>query len=79
MVDRNHKLSLVKQCRVLEISRSGIYYKAKPESEKNLELMLEIDKLHINRPFMGIRRMTDELNDQGNVVVNHKRIGRLMR
>ena len=35
MVDQKHKISLVKQCRTLEISRSGVYYERKPEKKEN--------------------------------------------
>jgi len=78
MVDRKHKLSLVKQCRSLDISRSGVYYEPKPESEENIRLMRLIDEIHLRRPFLGVRRVTDELRDR-DYPVNHKRVWRLMR
>ena len=78
MIDRDHKLSLVKQCRTLDISRSGIYYKPKAESEENLGLMRLIDEIHLKRPFLGVRRVTDELRARGHLV-NRKRVFRLMR
>ena len=59
MVDQKHKISLVKQCRALEISRSGIYYERKPERKENQELKRIIDRIHLERPYLGIRRMTD--------------------
>ena len=63
MIDRNHKLSLVKQCETLDISRSGIYYEPKPESAENIRLMRLIDEIHLARPFLGVRRVADELHD----------------
>lgn len=78
MIDRKHGLSLVKQCRALDIVRSGIYYKPKPVSDLDLKLMRLIDEIHLGRPFLGVRRITDGLNNLG-YLVNHKRVGRLMR
>ena len=78
MINREDKLSLVKQCETLDISRSGIYYKPKPADDFDLKLMRLIDEIHLQRPFLGIRRITDELRDLG-YLVNHKRVRRLMR
>jgi putative transposase len=78
MINRKHELSLVKQCQTLDIARSGIYYKPKPVNNLDLKLMRLMDEIHLRRPFLGIRRIADELNDQGQLV-NHKRVWRLMR
>ncbi len=77
MINRNYSLSLVKQCRLLDLARSGIYYRPKPDSHTDLKLMRLIDEIHLNRPFLGIRRITDALHDLGHRV-NHKRVQRLM-
>lgn len=78
MINRNHSLSLVKQCQTLAIARSGIYYQPKPESDANLKLMRLIDEIHLKRPFLGIRRIKDALHDMG-YIVNRKHVQRLMR
>lgn len=78
MIDRKHKLSLVKQCETLDLTRSGVYYRPKPVSSLDLNLMREIDEIHLERPYFGIRRMADELHEMG-YLVNHKRVHRLMR
>ncbi len=78
MINRDHTLSLVKQCRMLNIARSGIYYKPKPVNEDDLVLMRLIDEIHLAKPFLGIRRINDALDALGHTV-NHKRIQRLMR
>ena len=39
MVDTQNKLSIIKQWRLLEIHRGGLYYKAKQESLENLRRM----------------------------------------
>lgn len=78
MIKSNQKLSIVRQCKLLDIHRSGIYHQPKPISPVNLTLMREIDEIHINRPFLGVRRITDELCEAGQEI-NHKRVHRLMR
>jgi putative transposase len=78
MIDRRHKLSLVKQCETLDLARSGVYYERQPEKVENLKLMRRMDKIHTDRPFVGVRRMVDELFDLG-YKVNRKRVWRLMR
>ena len=78
MINRNNSLSLVKQCQTLDIARSGVYYKPKPVSEIDLILMRLIDEIHLDKPFLGIRRIRDALHDLGHKV-NRKRIHRLMR
>lgn len=66
MVDKNSKdLSMNEQCNLLNLQRSGIYYKPKSESALNLEIMTQIDKLHIKDPTMGTRRMKVMLQMMG--------------
>ena len=78
MINRNHSLSLVKQCDTLALARSGLYYQPRPDSDADLKLMRLIDEIHLNRPFLGVRRITDALHALGHRV-NRKRIQRLMR
>ncbi len=61
MIDRNHKLSLVKQWKILDISRSGVYYDPKPESAENIGLMRVIGEIHRERPFLGVRLIDSEI------------------
>ncbi len=56
------RLSLVQQCKLLNIHRSGLYYKPKSESLLNLKLMKEIDAHFLEHPYYGVERMTDYLN-----------------
>jgi putative transposase len=79
MIDVNHaKLSLVRQCRLVSISRSSYYYKGSGESDLNLELMRRIDEQFLETPFYGSRQMTRWLRRQG-YTVGRKRVRRLMR
>ena len=78
-VDREHpSLSLVRQCTLLGISRSSIYYRPKGASEEDLSLMGEIDRQYMETPFYGSRRMRAWLGRHG-IQVRRKRVQRLMR
>ena len=78
MINKEHNLSIVKQCRALKIHRSSVYYTPASESQINLEIMGKIDELHLDKPFLGVRRLTDELLADG-YLINHKRVYRLMK
>ena len=47
MIARTHRLPVVRQCKLVELSRSTAYYRPREESEENLALMKEIDKLYM--------------------------------
>ncbi len=74
----NKKISVLRQCQLLGINRTGLYYRGKPESFEDGELMRLIDEQYTGTPFYGYRRMTVYLQNLG-FVVNHKRVRRLMR
>jgi putative transposase len=78
MVSKKNKLSIVRQCRLLKVSRSSVYHRVTPPSDDDLKLIKMIDKIHLNRPFLGVRRITDSLRDSGEAT-NHKRVYRLMK
>jgi putative transposase len=79
MIDpHNKKLSLLRQCKVLRLSRSSIYYKPRPINPEDLELMRLIDEQYMKTPNYGSRSMTSFLRRLG-YRVNRKRIQRLMR
>jgi putative transposase len=65
MIDPEHALPLTRQSRIVELSRSSLYYKAVPISACDLELMRHIDEIHLKYPFMGSRSIRNELRDLG--------------
>jgi len=69
---------VVRQCELLDISRSSVYYNPVEASEYELGLMGLIDKQYLQTPFYGSRKMTACLRRQGHQV-NRKRVQRLMR
>jgi len=78
VVDRSHpSLSMVRQCRLLDISRSGLYYQPKGISEEDLVHMKLIDRQYLATPFYGARKIAAWLKSQGQLV-NRKRVRRLM-
>ena len=79
MVQEDHaKLSIVRQCKLLKLSRSGFYYRSSGETAYNIGLMREIDKAALEWPFFGVRQMSRYLRHLG-YQVGVKRIRRLMR
>jgi len=70
--------SISKQCDLLAITRSGVYYKPKPESDQNMEILNKIDQQYLITPFYGSRRLCEELQKMG-YRVNIKKVKRLMR
>jgi len=77
MIDRKHELSVVRQAKLLDLSRSSIYYVPTPISEDDLKLMREIDELHTERPFAGARLLRDLLRRKGHEV-GRRHVGTLM-
>jgi len=79
MIDSSHKyLSLRKQCALLNLSRSTLYYQRSDETPENIEFMRLLDEEYTRHPFKGVLRMVEYLKDLGHEV-NHKRVRRLLR
>ena len=79
MVDREHpSLSMTRQCALLGVSRSGLYYRPRVISGDDLFLMRAMDRQYLETPFYGSRRMGAWLERQG-MAVGRKRVRRLMR
>jgi putative transposase len=79
MVERKPgRLSVKRQCRLLGVSRSSIYYAKRAGKEEDLLLMRRIDEQYLKTPTWGSRSMSDHLRRLG-FKVNRKRVRRLMR
>ncbi len=74
----NEKISMLRQCELLGLNRSTIYYRERPENAEDVELMRLIDAQYTETPFYGYRRMTIYLQNLGHKI-NHKRVVRLMK
>lgn len=79
MIDKEHKnLSVVKQCDLLDVNRSGFYYEPIKESEENLALMRMMDEQYLKTPFYGVERLLVLFVVMG-YKINRKRLRRLMK
>jgi len=78
MVEPNAKLSMRRQCELLGINRSSLYYEAVATSADELALMRRIDELHLEMPFYGSRKLVQALKAEGRST-NRKCVQRLMR
>lgn len=65
MIDRDHELSVTGQARLLDVSRSSVYYLPRPASPGDLALMRRMDELHLDYPFAGARMLRDLLARDG--------------
>jgi putative transposase len=65
MINRKDPLPITKQCHILELSRSSVYYMPTPTSDKDRELMRLIDEIHLEEPYLGSRGMKSALRMRG--------------
>ncbi len=79
LVEWDHpKLSLRRQCELVGLARSTLYYELAEPSPEDLKLMRLLDEQYLETPFYGSRRMRVHLGAVG-YRVNRKRVQRLMR
>jgi len=78
MVSKDHELSQRRQCALLQLSRSTLYYRPTGESAENLRFMEIIDKQFLEAPWYGSRQMARHMKRQGHKCGRH-RVRRLMR
>ena len=78
LVEPHHPdLSIVRQCALMGISRSGFYHRTVGETTENLALMRVIDAQFLETPWYGSRQMARHLQREDHVV-GRKRVRRLM-
>jgi putative transposase len=78
MIVPSHALPVVRQCQLLNLSRSSVYYTPQPVSAGDLALMRRIDELHLHHPFAGARMLRDLLGQEG-FIVGRRHVGTLMQ
>ena len=76
--NRHPRLSVRRQCKLLSLTRSGLYYSPKGESAENLKFMKIIDEQFLNTPWYGSRQMARHMQRLGHQCGRH-RVRRLMR
>jgi len=70
-------MTILRQCEMLEVCRSSLYYQPKPTTDADLWLMRHMDELHLRHPFLGARRLTQMLLREG-FKVGRRHVGSLM-
>lgn len=78
MIQPNAELSIARQAELLDVSRSSVYYRPKPDSTEELDLLKRLDEIFTENPMYGSRRMQAMLKRDG-ILVGRRRIRRLMK
>ena len=79
LVDGEHpELSISRQCELLGLPRSTLYYRPVPVREATLRIMARLDALYLEDPCSGSRRMVDYLANEG-IQIGRDRVRNLMR
>src|SRR6266853_1398740 len=78
MIDREHALPLARQAALLKLSRSSLYYRARPVAPDDLAVMRRIDELHLDYPFAGSRMLRDLLRGE-DVEIGRQRVATMMK
>ena len=68
----NQQLSMRRQCDILSFNRSSLYYERIGLSEEDQRILAEMDKIYLDFPFYGSRRMSRELKRRGYKIGRHK-------
>jgi transposase InsO family protein len=71
-------LSVSRQCALLGIARSSLYYRPRPEGAEELELLKRLDRIFTDYPVYGSRRLQVALLREG-ISVGRRRVRRLMK
>ena len=79
LIEKDSQMSIRRQCRLLHVHRSMIYYDLSDETIENLEMMEQLDHLYLEDPSAGSRRMSSYLSRHRGKATNRKRVKRLMR
>lgn len=78
MITPNAELSIARQAKLLGVSRSSVYYRPKPDSTEELDLLKRLDEIFTENPIYGSRRLQVALKREG-ILVGRRRIRRLMK
>jgi putative transposase len=78
MIDRTHDLPLTRQAKILNLSRSGLYYRPRPVPPAELVIMRRMDELHLDYPFAGSRMLRGLLRGEG-AEIGREHVATLMK
>jgi putative transposase len=72
------QIAITRQCELLGLTRSMWYYQPKPEDPADLRLMNLMDEQYMKTPFYRVLRIKEWLEREHKLVVNSKRVRRLL-
>ena len=79
LVSKNEKLSVTRQCELLEINRTSVYYTpAEQDRDRENEIKNRLDYWHTKMPYLGVRKLRNRLQIQDHIPVGRKLITRYM-
>jgi putative transposase len=78
MIDRGAVMTVKRQTELLDLTRSNLYYRPRPVSERDLLLMRRIDELHLEAPYFGARKLAAQLRREGHEI-GRKHVRTLMQ
>jgi putative transposase len=78
MIDRDDKLPVTRQAKLLGLSRASVYYTPEAVDDGTLAIMRRLDELHLELPFAGSRMLRDLLRAE-DVVIGREHVRTLMR
>ena len=68
MIDRGGVVTVKRQTELLDLTRSNVYYRPRPVSERDLLLMRRIDEVHLEAPYYGARKFAAQLRREGHEI-----------
>ena len=80
MIDRGHELALIRQAKLLKLSRSSVYYLSpagQPPAESG-DHATDRRQLHLDYPFAGSRMLRDLLRGEG-IAIGRQRVATMMK
>src|SRR3989304_8684622 len=75
---QDREISSRRQCELLKLNRSNIYYEPVKVSEETLRIMGRIDEIFTESPFYGSRRIREGLEREG-FIIGRERVQTLMQ
>ena len=68
LIREDDTLALSRKCELAGVSRSSLYYEPRPAEEWRLSLQLLVDRLYMEFPYYGTRRVSLHLRREGHDV-----------
>lgn len=79
LVSKDEKLTVTRQCELLDVNRSSVYYTpAEPDRERENLIKNRLDYWHTKMPYLGVRKLRRKLQDEDHIKVGRKLIKRYM-